>query len=82
MLCRARPRAQETPVSEPHDLCPEPFWTAPTAAEGSVYRPCDVFICHADAQRDCALWLRDNLHIYGYRAFVGDGQCGFPSTGT
>ncbi len=79
MLCRARPRAPGTPITGNHKPCPEPFWVAPATSKDSVYRPYDVFISHAEAQRDLALWLRDHLRVYGYRAFVGNWRCGLPS---
>ncbi len=79
MLCRARPRAQATPSVAPYGISPEPFWIAPATAEDSVYRPYGVFISHAEAQRDLALWLRDHLGVYGYRTFVGNWRCVLPS---
>ena len=38
----------------------------------------DVFISHAGAQKHFALWVRSNIRVCGYRAFVDerDLQCG------
>ena len=38
----------------------------------------DVFISHAGAQKDFALWVRSHVRICGYRAFVDERElrCG------
>ena len=54
--------------------------TQPAAAassQSSVPEHNDIFISHAEKQKDFALWLRDHTRIHGYRAFVGKQRCGF-----
>ena len=45
---------------------------AAAAEQGSVRRKYDVFISHAGAQKDFALWIRNHVRICGYEAFVDE----------
>jgi hypothetical protein len=46
--------------------------------QSSVRARFNVFISHAGAQKNVALWIRSHVRICGYRAFVDepDLQCG------
>ena len=48
-----------------------------TVCQSSIHGRYDVFISHAGAQKDFALWVRSHVRICGYRAFVDerDLQC-------
>ena len=53
----------------------EPAFTEPpqpTATHSSVRGQYNVFISHARAQKDFALWVRSHVRICGYRAFVDE----------
>ena len=55
---------------------PEPPQSA--AVQRNVRGRFDVFISHAGAQKNFALWVRSHVRICGYRAFVDerDLRCG------
>ena len=52
------------------------------AVQCSVRARYDVFISHAGAQKDFALWVRSHIRICGYQAFVDerDLRCGLRET--
>ena len=50
--------------------CTEP--PQPAATQSSVRGQYHVFISHAGAQKDFALWVRSHVRICGYRAFVDE----------
>jgi hypothetical protein len=58
-------------------VCPEP--SQPAAVQSSVRARYTVFISHAGAQKNFALWVRNHIRVGGYQAFVDerDLRCGF-----
>ena len=78
LLNRRKPLA--SPKVEVEQACPEPM--PPAAAQTSARARFTVFISHAGAQKNFALWVRSHVRVGGYQAFVDecDLQCALHST--